>query len=81
MRTSQQHSIELDGRRVEYHVVSSSSARKLRVRVGPHGVQVIQPLDRSKADVELFLVNRAPWVLNQLRRAERLRGVRLPEQF
>ena len=77
MRTSQEHAIELRGRRVEYRVVSSRSARKLRVRVGPRGVEVIQPNGRSGLDVESFLVERAPWVLNQLRRAEHLRAFTL----
>ncbi len=80
MRILQEHAIELDGRRVEYRVVSSRSARKLRMRVGPHGVEVIQPTGRTGLEVESFLVERAPWLLDQLRRAERLRGVRRPDQ-
>jgi predicted metal-dependent hydrolase len=80
MRTSKGHVIELDGRRVEYLVVPSRDAQRLRVRVGPHGVEVIQPSGRTGSDVESFLVARAPWVLDQLRRVERLGTVRRPEQ-
>ena len=70
-----QHTLELGGRRVAYSVVVSRSARSLRVRVGPHGVQVIQPPGRSKAEVESFLTERRVWLLSQLKRVEHLRGV------
>lgn len=80
MRVSQEHAIELRGRRVDYRVVSSRSARKLRVRVGPHGVEVVQPAKRSSEDVCAFLGTNAAWILEQLRRVERLHGMRRPEQ-
>jgi len=80
MRISQEHSIELQGRVIEYRVVLSRFARRLRVRVGPHGVEVTQPSGRTASEVELFLVQRARWILDQMRRAERLRAVRRPEQ-
>ncbi len=79
MITGQEHAIELEGRRVAYRIVPSRSARKLRVRVGPHAVEVLQPAGRTLSDVESFLVERAHWVLEQVRRAERLRAVHRPE--
>jgi len=76
MQNPREFSIELDGRRVDYRVVPSWSARQLRVRVGPHGVDVVQPTGRSTSDIESFLLTRAAWVLAQLQRAERLRSAR-----
>jgi hypothetical protein len=81
MRNTQEHAIELDGRRVEYRIVPARATRRLRVRVGLHGVEVIQPAGRTHSDVESFLMAQAPWVLDQLRRAERLRVMRRPEQL
>lgn len=80
MRASQAHTIELGGCHVEYREVASRSARKLRLRVGPQGVEVVRPSGRSASEVKAFLAERAPWVLDQMQRAERLRGVRRPEQ-
>lgn len=80
VKTLQEHTIELDGRRVLYRTVASRSARQLRVRVGPGGVEVTRPKDRSHAEVKSFLIERAPWLLEQLRRVDRLRSIRLPEQ-
>lgn len=80
MRTAHAYTIDLDGRRVEYRLVSSRTARRLLVRVGPSGVEVIQPTGRTGVDVESFLVARTPWVLDQLQRVERLRAVRRPKQ-
>lgn len=80
MRTLQEHTIELDGRRVPYRAIVSRPAQKLRVRVGPNGVEVTRPSDRSDAEVESFLIERAPWVLEQLRRVDRLRAIRRPEE-
>lgn len=80
MLTPREHVIELRGRRVDYRVVSSRLARKLRVRVGPNGVEVIQPNGRADSEVESFLVERAHWVLNQLRRVEQFRSIWRPER-
>jgi len=63
---------------VDYRLVRSKAARKLRVRVGPDGVEVVHPVDRSGEEVSKFLVANGSWILNQLVRAERLRKVRRP---
>jgi len=80
MRPSTQHEIRLGGRTVAYRLVCSKSARKLRVRVGPNGVDVVQPAGRNGDDVSTFLERNEPWLLDQLERVDRLRGVRTATQ-
>ncbi len=72
-------SINLQGRKVDYRLVRSRSAKKLRVRVGPGGVEVVLPPGRED-DVADFLTSNGPWILDQLRRVERLRSVRRPQR-
>jgi predicted metal-dependent hydrolase len=79
MRTAKEHSVLLQGRQIEYRIVASRTARKLRIRVGLHGVEVFQPATRTLSDVGSFVANQAPWVLDQIRRIERLRGAWLPK--
>ena len=76
MRAWTHHHIQIDGRVVDYRVASSKTARRLRLRVGPSGVDVVQPTGRSTADVAAFLEGNGAWILDQLRRAARLRGLR-----
>jgi len=76
MRSSTAHRIQLGGRFVDYRVVRSNVARKLRVRIGPAGVEVVHPTGRKAQDVSRFLVTNERWVLEQLDRAERLRNLR-----
>lgn len=76
MQSSTQHRIRLGGRVVDYRLTRSKAARKLRVRVGPNGVEVVQPSTRNGEDVSEFLSTNRDWILDQLARAERLRGVR-----
>ncbi len=80
MKAARQHQIQLGGRRIDYRVVRSRAARKLRVRVGPNGVEVVQPAARNGEDVSAFLDSNEAWILDQLQRVERLRSVRRPEQ-
>ena len=76
MRTWTHHHIQIDGRVVDYRVASSKTARRLRLRVGPNGVDVVQPTGRSNVDAAVFLESNGAWVLDQLQRAARLRGLR-----
>lgn len=76
MKPSTQHRIELPGRVIDYRVVRSKAARKMRVRVGPDGVEVIQPLARNGAEVTAFLAANGRWIVGQLERAEGLRRLR-----
>lgn len=80
LQSSTQHRIRLGGRLVNYRLVRSKAARKLRVRVGPNGVEVVHPTTRNGEEVSAFLSANEHWILDQLERAERLRGVRRPVQ-
>src|SRR5690349_3627967 len=80
MKGATQHRIHLGGRRVDYRLVLSRTARKLRLRVGPSGVEVVQPAGRKTEDVAAFLDRNAEWILTQLKRVDRLRGVRRPAE-
>ncbi len=78
MKAATQHQIRLGGRRIDYRVVRSRAARKLRLRVGPNGVEVVQPAARNDEDVSAFLDRNETWILDQLQRVEQLRGMRRP---
>lgn len=78
MQTATQHRIRLGERVVDYRLIPSKAAHKLRVRVGPGGVDVMQPMGRNRDEVSKFLVANERWVLEQLDRAARLRSVRRP---
>lgn len=79
MKTATLDTIELGARKVDYRLVTSKSAKKLRVRVGPGGVEVVLPVGRQE-DVEGFLNENSWWIINQLRRVEKLRKVRKPQR-
>lgn len=72
--------ISLGGRQIEFRLVPSTTARKLRVRVGISGVEVVHPQDRCKEDVSAFLLTNGAWIVDQLKRVERLREIRRPKQ-
>src|SRR3989441_8781244 len=75
MQSSTQHRIRIGNRLIDYRVARSKAARKLRIRVGPNGVEVVQPATRNGKEVSEFLVRNGRWILEQLERAERLGGV------
>lgn len=75
---SSQQRIELDGWKIDYRLVQSKSARKMRVRVGIDGVEVVQPEGKNFLEIEMFLQTSRDWIMNQLERIERLRLVRKP---
>lgn len=66
----------IDGREVEYRLRLTKSARKLRIRVGVGGVDVIRPDTGDAPDVEAFLQSNGPWILAQLDRVSRLQAAR-----
>lgn len=76
MQPLAEHQIRIGDRVVVYRLVYSNAARKLRVRVGPTGVEVVQPRTRNGEDVSAFLSDNGSWLLDQVERVERLRGVR-----
>ncbi len=71
--------ITLNGQKIDYRLLLSKSARKIRVRVGPGGVEVVQPLEREAQDIESFLKSNQNWIFDQLARVERLRSIRQPK--
>jgi predicted metal-dependent hydrolase len=81
MRVGDHHQIKLAGRRIEFRLVPSRSARRLRLRVGFGGIEVLQPPGRTDDDVSSFLVQNQEWLLDQLRRVERLRKVRVADRW
>ena len=78
MKTVTQKRILLRGCRVDYDVVVSRAARQTRIRVGPGGVEVVQPAGRSDGDVSSFLRLNESWVLAQLDRVASLRALSRP---
>ncbi len=78
MKPSTPASIALLGRTVDYRLVRSKAARRLRVRVGPNGVEVIRPASRKPEEVADFLQTHSAWIAGQLDRVSRLRGIRRP---
>lgn len=79
MKTSSQARITVDGRQVDYRVIRSKSAKKLRIRVGVRGVEVVQPDGRSQAEVIDFIQANGPWIAGQLERVERFQSIRKPK--
>jgi predicted metal-dependent hydrolase len=80
VQPSTRHRIQVGDRIVDYRLVQSKVARKLRVRVGPSGVEVIQPSTRNGEELSAFLAENGRWVVDQLDRADRLRRVRRTAQ-
>lgn len=75
-----EYQIQLHGRQVTYRLRSSTTARKLRVRVGPNGVEVVHPAARESEDIAVFLDRSKKWIIDQLQRVERMRSIRRPER-
>ena len=76
MRASTQKRIILRGISVDYEVVVSKAARKSRLRVGPGGVEVIQPVGFGEEEASTFLRRNESWVLAQVERVSSLRALR-----
>jgi predicted metal-dependent hydrolase len=72
------HSITVAGRQVDYRLIHSTKAKKLRIRVGVSGVDVIQPKERNGEQVSDFLEANGNWIVDQLDRIERFRTIRRP---
>lgn len=78
MQSVNTKTMAIEGKPFEYRIVQSKSARKLRVRVGPNGIEVVQPLDRTPTQVDEFLKVNQAWISNQLKRIDRLQAIRSP---
>ena len=78
MTAAIQRRIVLRGNPVDYELVVSKAARRTRVRVGPGGVEVVQPAGANDANASSFLRRNEDWVLAQIDRVEGLRSLRRP---
>ena len=76
MRASTQRRIVLHENSIDYDVVVSKTARQSRLRVGPGGVEVIQPVGVGEEAAATFLRRNENWVLAQLERMSSLRALR-----
>jgi len=80
MKATPLNTIKLGGRKVDYRVVASKTARKLRVRVGLNGVEVVRPVAKNDSEVQAFLLANERWIAGQLERVERFSAVRKPSR-
>ena len=78
MRAVTQHRIVLRCSQVNYSVIVSKSALQIRVRIGPGGVEVVQPVGVSDEEVSAFLRRNESWVLTQIERLASIRVLRRP---
>lgn len=74
-----QSTILLGGKAVEYRLVPSRAARKLRIKVKPHGIEVVVPEGRTGEEALAFVTANQDWAVEQLARARGLVALRRPE--
>ena len=70
----------LDGQEVEWQLVRSSAAKKLRIKVGPDGVKVVLPEGRDSREAAAFVADNLHWIAEQLERTRKLLAARRPEK-
>ena len=78
MRKSTQRHIVLSGNHIDYDVVVSKTTQQSRLRVGPGGVEVIQPVGVGEEEASAFLRRNETWVVAQLERVSSMRALRRP---
>ena len=78
MRKSAQRRILLSGNRVDYDLIVTKTTHQSRIRVGPSGVEVIQPVGVGAEAASTLLRRNESWVLSQLERVSSLRALRRP---
>lgn len=74
-----QSTILLGGKAVECRLVPSRAARKLRIKVKPHGIEVVVPEGRTSEEALAFVIANQDWAVEQLARARGLAALRRPE--
>ncbi|MDR1854644.1 MAG: M48 family metallopeptidase [Azoarcus sp.] len=77
-RTDAPHCLLLNGQEVEWRLVHSSAAKRLRIKVGPDGVKVVLPEGRDSREAAAFVADNRGWVAEQLERTRRLLAARRP---
>lgn len=80
MGAGQQSTIMLGGQTVEYRLVPSRAARRLRIKVRPDGIEVVLPEGRTGKEALAFVAANEEWAIEQLDRARRRLLVRRPEK-
>src|SRR5262245_20246206 len=78
MKDAAPQTMTIAGRQVDYRIVHSKTAKKLRIRVGINGVEVVKPVSRNGECVSDFLAANRLWIIDQLDRIERFRSIRRP---
>jgi predicted metal-dependent hydrolase len=78
VKTATPQILTIAGRQVDYRIVHSKTAKKLRIRVGINGVEVVKPVSRNGECVSEFLEANGLWIIDQLDRIERFRSIRRP---
>lgn len=79
-RTDTPQRILLNGQEVQWRLVRSKAARKLRIKVGSDGVQVVLPEGRDSREAAAFIADNRDWVTEQLERTRKLLAARRPEK-
>jgi len=70
----------LDGQEVEWQLVRSPTAKKMRIKVGPDGVKVVLPEGRDSREAAAFIADNLHWIAEQLERTRKLLAARRPEK-
>jgi len=81
MNPSLTNTMNLDSGDIDYRVIHSKTAKKLRVRVTTGGVEVVQPGERLDSERDAFLEANQDWIAIQLERMEQLRSIRKPAKI
>lgn len=76
MKTAAVENIVLGGRSIDYRVVDSRAAQKLRIRIGLDGVKIIKPEKRHATEARDFLRRNADWVNREIDRVKELLKIR-----
>lgn len=77
---AESHRILVDGQEVEWQLVRSPTAKKLRIKVGPDGVKVVLPDGRDSREAAAFVADNRDWVAEQLERTRKLLAARRSEK-
>jgi predicted metal-dependent hydrolase len=78
IRKAEPHRLLLDGQEVEWRLVRSQTAKKLRIKVGPDGVVVVLPEGRDDREATAFISTQRAWIAEQLVRVRQLHALRRP---
>lgn len=70
----------LNGQEVEWRLMRSPTAKKLRIKVGPDGIKVVLPEGRDIHEAVAFITANRAWVAEQLERTRKLLAARRPKK-